>query len=85
MVGARHPLLELRLRRSGASAVPLTLAPKAASVTNLAAVNGGAAAGISGTLTIAHDARYGDLVAKSVAVEPSTGFSFDSPGIFRPY
>jgi hypothetical protein len=36
-------------------------------------------AGLSGSITIANDGRYGDLAGKAVALEPSTGFSFDSP------
>jgi hypothetical protein len=38
----------------------------------------------SGTITISHDARYGDLAGKAVALEPSTGFSFDSAMVWRP-
>ena len=38
----------------------------------------------SGTITIAHDGRYGDLTGKAVALEPSTGFSFDTPVVHRP-
>ncbi len=37
-----------------------------------------------GTITVSHNARYGDLVGKSVALEPSTGFSFDTPMVWRP-
>ncbi len=40
--------------------------------------------GRSGAVTIAHDGRYGDLSGKSVALEPATGFSFDSPMAWRP-
>jgi hypothetical protein len=36
-------------------------------------------AGHAGTITVSHDGRYGDLAGKTVALEPSTGFSFDSP------
>lgn len=61
----------------------ISLAAKAAQVTNLAAVNGGAASGTSGTITISNNARFGDLAVKSVALEPPTGFSFDSPGLYR--
>jgi len=32
-----------------------------------------------GTMTVSHDGRYGGLTGKTVALEPSTGFSFDSP------
>jgi plastocyanin len=41
-------------------------------------------AGKSGTITITNTARYGDLVGKAVALEPATGFSFDSPMVARP-
>jgi hypothetical protein len=39
--------------------------------------------GLSGSVTIAHDGAYGSLNCKSVALEPSTGFSFDTPGVYR--
>jgi hypothetical protein len=35
--------------------------------------------GASGSVTVAHDAAYGGLAGKTVALEPSTGFSFDTP------
>ena len=35
--------------------------------------------GVGGHITIAHDAPYGGLNVKAVALEPSTGFSFDTP------
>jgi hypothetical protein len=41
------------------------------------------APGVGGAVTIAHNARYGDLSGKTVALEPSTGFSFDSPMLPR--
>jgi hypothetical protein len=34
-------------------------------------------------MSIAHDARYGDLTGKTVALEPATGFSFDTPLVPR--
>lgn len=40
--------------------------------------------GKGGTITVAHNARYGDLAGKAVALEPATGFSFDSPMVWRP-
>jgi hypothetical protein len=43
----------------------------------------GVAPGVGGSVTIAHDGRYGDLSAKTVALEPATGFSFDSPALPR--
>jgi hypothetical protein len=36
-------------------------------------------AGQGGSVTVAHTAPYGGLSGKTVALEPSTGFSFDSP------
>ena len=53
-----------------------TLAAKAVLVLNTATVPG--ANGVSGGILVAHDGRYGDLVGKTVALEPATGFSFDS-------
>jgi hypothetical protein len=41
--------------------------------------------GNSGSVTVAHTGRYGELVGKAVALEPATGFSFDTPGVVRPY
>ena len=35
-------------------------------------------------MTLSHDGRYGELVGKAVALEPATGFSFDSPLETRP-
>jgi hypothetical protein len=66
---------------AGASAgtSPFTLAPKALLVLNTASIVPGA----SGALTIAHDGRYGDLTGKTVALEPATGFSFDTPALPR--
>ena len=58
-----------------------TLTAKQLMVLNTATVPG--ANGIGGSVTISHDGRYGDLSAKTVALEPSTGFSFDSPALPR--
>jgi len=46
-------------------------------VLNTATVTG--VSGQSGAITVSHDGRYGDLSGKTVALEPATGFSFDSP------
>ena len=62
------------------ASAPLALAPKGLAVIPTA----GPAPGVSGSITIAHDARYGDLNGKAVALEPATGFSFDSPMVHRP-
>jgi hypothetical protein len=58
------------------------LAAKQTLVLNTATVPG--MAGQGGTITVSHDGRYGDLTGKTVALEPSTGFSFDSPMTARP-
>jgi hypothetical protein len=42
------------------------------------------APGSTGSITITNDGRFGDLQGKSVALEPSTGFSFDTPMTYRP-
>ena len=65
-----------------AAVASFTLAPKATLVVNSASLPG--AGGVSGAVTVAHDGRYGDLVGKTVALEPATGFSFDSPMVPRP-
>ena len=68
------------LINSGGHAI--NLAPRA----SLVLVTGTVAnvAGKAGTITITHTARYGDLAAKAVALEPATGFSFDTPAVWRP-
>jgi Calx-beta domain-containing protein len=58
------------------------LAAKQMLVLNTATVGG--VAGQGGTITVSHDGRYGDLTGKTVALEPATGFSFDSPMTPRP-
>ncbi|PYP39676.1 MAG: hypothetical protein DMD43_10350, partial [Gemmatimonadetes bacterium] len=59
--------------------LPFTLVPKQVLVFNTAVV----APGLSGSVTVMHDGRYGDLSGKTVALEPATGFSFDSPMLPR--
>ena len=61
---------------------PFTLVAHSTLVLNTATVPG--LAGKSGTITVGHDGRYGDLSGKAVALEPATGFSFDSPMGYRP-
>jgi uncharacterized repeat protein (TIGR01451 family) len=58
------------------------LQPKASLVLNTTTVPG--VAGVGGSLTVAHDAPYGSLVGKAVALEPGTGFAFDTPLVPRP-
>jgi uncharacterized repeat protein (TIGR01451 family) len=54
-----------------------TLVTKQVLVLNAGTVAG--LAGQSGTMTVTHDGPYGVLAGKTVALEPATGFSFDSP------
>ena len=61
---------------------PFSLNPDETLVLNTSTVP--AAAGKAGTMTISHDGGYGGLAVKAVALEPSTGFSFDSPGVYKP-
>jgi hypothetical protein len=44
-----------------------------------------ALAGLGGSATIAHDGGCGALAGKGVALEPATGFSFDTPMAPVPY
>lgn len=55
---------------------------KGLAVVSLAGI--GALAGQSGHLTLAHNGSHGALNVKAVAVEPATGFTFDTPGVYVP-
>ncbi len=59
---------------------PFTLAARALLVLNASTV----VPGLSGSITIAHTARYGELSGKSIALEPATGFSYDTPLTYKP-
>jgi choice-of-anchor B domain-containing protein len=59
-----------------------SLQPQASLTLDVASVSG--MAGQSGSATVSHDGAYDDLAGKLVAVEPSTGFSFDTPLLPRP-
>jgi hypothetical protein len=61
---------------------PFTLPPRGSLALNTATVAG--AAGQTGSITVAHDAPYGVLTGKAVALEPATGFSFDTPLVAKP-
>ena len=65
-----------------AGSTTFSLAADAALVLNTATVPG--VAGVSGTIKVAHDGGYGNLAMKSVALEPATGFTFDTPGLYKP-
>jgi hypothetical protein len=54
-----------------------TLGARQALALNTSTVSG--VAGQSGTITVSHDGPFGGLTGKAVAVEPATGFTFDSP------
>jgi parallel beta-helix repeat protein len=54
-----------------------SLQPRATLVLNAASVPG--LAGQGGSVTVAQDGGYGALAGKAVALEPATGYSFDSP------
>jgi hypothetical protein len=40
--------------------------------------SGGSGAGQSGSIRVTHEGRYGDVSGKGVALEPATGFTFDT-------
>ena len=56
---------------------PVTVPIKAVAVIQTASVGG--VAGQAGSMTIDHTGRFGGLSAKAVALEPATGFTFDTP------
>ncbi len=57
------------------------LNPRASLVLNTTTV----VPGITGSITVANDGRYGSLTGKVVALDPATGFSFDTAMEARPY
>ena len=59
-----------------------TLGPRASLALNTSTLPG--LAGQGGSVTLSHDGGYGALAGKAVALEPATGFSFDSPLAYRP-
>jgi hypothetical protein len=70
---------------TGAGAIlasfPFTLNSKQLLSVNTASIVGPTA----GHITVINDGRFGDLQGKAVALEPSTGFSFDSPLVYKPH
>jgi hypothetical protein len=54
---------------------PFTLAPRSTLTLNTATVVPSA----GGSVLVSHDAPFGALAGKAVAVEPATGFTFDTP------
>jgi hypothetical protein len=59
-----------------------TIGPRGLHVLSAGSVPG--VAGSSGSVTITHDGRLGDLVGKSVSIDPGPGFAFDTPFVTRP-
>jgi hypothetical protein len=63
--------------------IPIFLTQHQVMVSNTAAVPG--LLGVGGSITITTDGRYGQLTGKALALEPTTGFSFDSPMVPLPF
>lgn len=63
------------------ASVPFSLPARGTNVLNTAGV--AALAGKSGSIMISNTARYGDLTGKAVALEPATGFTFDTAMVPR--
>ena len=59
-----------------------TLGPRASFLLNTAIVPG--LDGQAGSITVSHDGGYGVLAGKAVSLEPTTGYSFDTPLVSRP-
>lgn len=59
------------------TSAPLSLPANGTQVTSTAAIT--ALQGQSGSIAIAHLGGYGTLTGKAVALEPATGFTFDTP------
>jgi hypothetical protein len=60
----------------------ITLQPKATVVVNTSTIPG--VGGQAGSITFSNDAPFGAVTGKAVAVEPATGFTFDTPMVPRP-
>jgi hypothetical protein len=61
---------------------PFTLSGREGLVVSTATLPG--LAGQGGSVTVSHDGGYGALAGKAVALEPATGFTFDTPLVARP-
>ena len=83
-----HQAVDVRMVfRSAAGALLHTLAThvpfEGGAVLNLSAIP--QLAGQSGHVIVGHSGGYGGLAVKAVAVEPATGFTFDTPGVSMPH
>jgi Domain of unknown function DUF11/Calx-beta domain len=63
-----------------ATSALVSLPPRSTALTNTAAL----VPGQGGSITVSHDGPYGVVQGKAVSLEPSTGFSFDTPLEYRP-
>lgn len=63
--------------------VPLSVPARGVQIVPTQGVPG--LAGQAGSVRVVHDAGYGGLAGKAVALEPSTGFTFDTPLTPIPY
>jgi hypothetical protein len=63
-----------------ATSALVSLPPRSTALTNTAAL----VPGQGGSITLSHDGPYGVVQGKAVSLEPSTGFSFDTPLEYRP-
>jgi hypothetical protein len=61
--------------------VPFTIAPHATFVSNTSTVPG--LGGTSGSILVSNDAPFGAIAGKAVALEPATGFTFDTAMVPR--
>ncbi|HET9314838.1 MAG TPA: FG-GAP-like repeat-containing protein [Vicinamibacteria bacterium] len=59
---------------------PFSIAARRSFVLNVATILPGTA----GAITLTHDGGYGALAGKAVAIQPATGFSYDTPLTYRP-
>lgn len=64
------------------ASTPFTLGSRASIAMNTSVM--GVLAGQSGSLTVSHNAGFGGVTGKSVALDPTTGASFDTPLVVRP-
>jgi uncharacterized repeat protein (TIGR01451 family) len=60
----------------------LVLGPRGTLVLNTTTIPG--LSGVGGSITASNDGSYGVLTGKAVALEPGTGFAFDTPMATRP-
>jgi hypothetical protein len=61
----------------------IPLPANAVAVIDLSTTNSGSLAGKSGALKLVNTLPYGTLAGKVVAVEPATGFTFDTPLVYK--